>query len=343
RVIRIKKSSRNCEIGYRWKCDRSYYNPVVETVDVESPAFTSGLRSGDFIMSINGLRTYDRAEGEIAELFDRVDMQQQLIVISAAVADKLGYSFKRIPTVDNNDQEGNDDDKHSEKTPINIIQGPPKISNERFGARVIVVKRESALDVFGYGWLADSSFFPLVSDVDEGSPATRAGLKAGHRILRINGAIAFGRTADLVTALFPRREIEERLLVIDDREVEEWFEKNRESIAKEMIEGRGMETIVPIERDQYGPRVIRLKIISPSHLFGYLLKADPIGYPKVTRVVDNSPASQSGLIAGDEIVSINGFHTFGCTCEEVQQLLDRCGVQQQLVVMNEKARDGRYP
>ncbi|GMT20881.1 hypothetical protein PFISCL1PPCAC_12178, partial [Pristionchus fissidentatus] len=342
RVVRMKRASRNCDLGFRWRCDPSYYYPVVETVDDESPALTSGLRTGDLILSIDGLSADNRTVEELKELFDRGDVQQQLIVVSANVAHKLGRCFKRIPEEKSGANE-KVDLEHKDNLPVTIGQAPTKISTHQHGTQVIEMKKESALDFFGNGWLADSSFFPLVTDVEEESPASSAGLKGGHRILRINGTSAFGCTIEEATALLSRRGNEQQLLVIDDSEVEEWYEKNRQIIMKESIDEGRIEIQLPVQRDELGARVIRMGKISPSEFFGYYWNADPSYYPKVVRVDDESPSSRAGLRSGDKIISINGFDAYLCTFDEVRQLFDRCGVEQQLIVINEQARDAWTP
>jgi regulator of sigma E protease len=118
--------------------------------------------------------------------------------------------------------------------------------------------------------LFDSSA-PVVGRVDEGSPAGAVGIRAGDRVLSVDGK-AVGTWEDFNMAVLPR----------GGRELSIVIDRNGET--------------VPIR--------VTPEVVGRYELGN--LGVHPIMRPQVLGVTPDSPAEQAGFAAGDVLVSING-------------------------------------
>ncbi|GMT20878.1 hypothetical protein PFISCL1PPCAC_12175, partial [Pristionchus fissidentatus] len=348
RVIRTERNAPKKFFGYRWRAEPSHYPTIVHVSD-GSQAFNAGLRAGDLILSINGVSAYRSQFEQVNNLFGRCDDRLQLIVVKGGggfwkIDDRLTRlawddfdeermnaefeamkieerevsqtmkQVRRLRFIDDKD----DDEKEDETK---------RDTSDQYIPRPIIMEKDSSIDVFGYGWLEDPAFFPIVIDVEENSPASRAGLKAGDRMLIINGTSSFGCNQDEANQLFGLCGEYQQLLVIDDDEAYCWYEKNRDAFPATDEKG---------DNEQPVPLVIRMERESIIDLFGYRWKADISYYPVVVSVDEESPAFESCLSKGDLILSINGLSTYGATTERVEELIRLSELRQQLVVISDK-------
>jgi regulator of sigma E protease len=132
---------------------------------------------------------------------------------------------------------------------------------------------------------------PVVGGVEEGSPAERAGLAAGDRVLEVRG-----------------------------RSVRSW-----QDVQLAIMESPEREVPLAVERDG---RRLTLSVVptkAPRYDFGEA-GAWPRVLPRITSIEPGSPADAAGFLPGDEVRSVDGLPLLG-TADFVQYVQPRAGEQ----------------
>ncbi|CAO2642194.1 Na(+)/H(+) exchange regulatory cofactor NHE-RF2 [Lemmus lemmus] len=161
----------------------------------------------------------------------------------------------------------------------------------------------------------------FIRRVEPGSPAEAAALRAGDRLVEVNGVNVEGETHHQVVQRIKAVEGQTRLLVVD-KETDEELSRRQLTCTEEMAH-RGLPPVHnPCLQDVNGsPRELRPRL---CHLrkgpqgYGFNLHSDKSRPGQYIRSVDpGSPASHSGLRAQDRLIEVNGQNVEGLRHAEV--------------------------
>ncbi|XP_015284581.1 PREDICTED: Na(+)/H(+) exchange regulatory cofactor NHE-RF3 [Gekko japonicus] len=187
----------------------------------------------------------------------------------------------------------------------------------------------------------------LIRNVIQGSPAEKAGLKDGDRVLRVNGVFVdkedHGQVADLVR----KNKNSVIFLVLDEKSYEK---AQKEGTALEKL-GQKSETQHPLE---YPPPATNSEPVPvPQPRLCYLTKDGENSYgfslkttagQKGLFIIDISPqgpAAKAGVQPNDRLIEVNGENVENDTHEEVVEKVRRSG-NQVVFLLSNKETDWYY-
>ncbi|ELW68341.1 Na(+)/H(+) exchange regulatory cofactor NHE-RF1 [Tupaia chinensis] len=192
--------------------------------------------------------------------------------------------------------------------------------------------------------------------VEPGSPAEKAGLLAGDRLVEVNGENVEKETHQQVVSRIRAALNAVRLLVVDP-ETDEQLQKLGVQVREELLraqegpekaeppatdgqgagdenESREAEKSHP-ERDELRPRLCTMK--KGANGYGFNLHSDKSKPGQFIRAVDpGSPAEASGLRAQDRIVEVNGVCVEGKQHGEVVSAIKAGGDETKLLVVDKE-------
>ncbi|KAM4843384.1 Na(+)/H(+) exchange regulatory cofactor NHE-RF1 [Thomomys bottae] len=194
--------------------------------------------------------------------------------------------------------------------------------------------------------------------VEPGSPAEKAGLLAGDRLVEVNGENVEKETHQQVVSRIRAALNAVRLLVVDP-EADEQFKKLGVPIGEQLLrvpEGRPGSTEPPAadetqragdqrgvheadkshpERRELRPRLCTMK--KGANGYGFNLHSEKSKPGQFIRAVDpNSPAEASGLRAQDRIVEVNGVCMEGKQHGDVVSAIKAGGDEAKLLVVDKE-------
>uniref|UniRef100_A0A8B9TSJ8 Na(+)/H(+) exchange regulatory cofactor NHE-RF n=1 Tax=Anas platyrhynchos TaxID=8839 RepID=A0A8B9TSJ8_ANAPL len=201
----------------------------------------------------------------------------------------------------------------------------------------------------------------FIRKVEPGSPAEAAGLRAGDRVVEVNGLNVEQETHHQVVQRIKAVETETRLLVVD-KETDEYLCSLRLTCTEEMVHsgvllGSGVSPTkmlgalppapFPPENCAAQPRQI-LKELCPRlcHLkkgpngYGFNLHSEKSQPGQFIRSVDpDSPASRAGLRPQDRLVEVNGINVEGLRHSEVVSHIKARESEARLLVVDPETDD----
>uniref|UniRef100_A0A8C6ZUY2 SLC9A3 regulator 2 n=1 Tax=Nothoprocta perdicaria TaxID=30464 RepID=A0A8C6ZUY2_NOTPE len=152
----------------------------------------------------------------------------------------------------------------------------------------------------------------FIRKVEPGSPAEAAGLRAGDRLVAVNGLNVEQETHHQVVQRIKAVETETRLLVVD-KETDEYLCSLRLPCTEELAHGGLLPGPAPRE---LCPRLCHLK--KGPNGYGFNLHSEKSRPGQFIRSVDpDSPASLAGLRPQDRLVEVNGINVEGLRHAEV--------------------------
>ncbi|XP_059145913.1 Na(+)/H(+) exchange regulatory cofactor NHE-RF2-like [Physella acuta] len=210
---------------------------------------------------------------------------------------------------------------------------------EEFRPRLCHVVKWPEFQGYGFNLHAEKGKAgQFIGKVDENSPAEKAGLKEGDRIVEVNGINIGNENHQQVVTRIKSGGEETTLLVVDTAS-DNWYKEQKKVVRGDLPEVRKLtaqrehnhkkeedsnsnqENDDPIafsaskptfysngdEDSSYKPRYCHLKIWPHFQGYGFNLHAEkdkPGQY--IGLVDDNSPASSAGLRVNDRIIEVNG-------------------------------------
>ncbi|XP_063161570.1 Na(+)/H(+) exchange regulatory cofactor NHE-RF3 [Candoia aspera] len=186
----------------------------------------------------------------------------------------------------------------------------------------------------------------LIRNVEKDSPAEKAGLKDGDRVLRINGVFIdkedHGKVADLI-----RKSVTPVLfLVLDDHSYESALKEgiNFEELAQKSPVQEQTENLQFVTSGEPGsaPQPYLCYLTKTKNSYGFSLKS--IAGQKGLFIVDltpQGPAAKAGVQPNDRLIEINGENVENNTHEEVVEKVKRSG-NQVVFLLSDKETDQHY-
>uniref|UniRef100_A0A8C4VL59 PDZ domain containing 1 n=1 Tax=Gopherus evgoodei TaxID=1825980 RepID=A0A8C4VL59_9SAUR len=182
----------------------------------------------------------------------------------------------------------------------------------------------------------------LIRNVEEGSPADRAGLNDGDRILRVNGLFVDKEEHAQVVELVKRSGNSVTVLILDEASYEKaekegvnFEELGQKQTTQEQKEQppvtNGVTTPVPQPRLCYLVKERKSYDFSLKTTVGHLIKDIDSG----------SPAAKAGLKDNDILVAVNGESVEALDHDTVVEKIKRCGEKTTLLVVD-KQTDTMY-
>uniref|UniRef100_A0A7M4FA85 Na(+)/H(+) exchange regulatory cofactor NHE-RF n=1 Tax=Crocodylus porosus TaxID=8502 RepID=A0A7M4FA85_CROPO len=175
----------------------------------------------------------------------------------------------------------------------------------------------------------------FIRKVEPGSPAEAAALRAGDRVVEVNGVNVDKETHHQVVQRIKAVEAETRLLVVD-KETDEYLRSLRLTCTEEMVHTGILltSTVSPVKSHSHSfssesgkkdvngqmkesrPRLCHLK--KGPNGYGFNLHSEKSRPGQFIRSVDpDSPASKAGLRPQDKLIEVNGINVEGMKHSEV--------------------------
>ncbi|XP_019384269.1 PREDICTED: Na(+)/H(+) exchange regulatory cofactor NHE-RF3 [Crocodylus porosus] len=181
----------------------------------------------------------------------------------------------------------------------------------------------------------------LIRNVDKGSPAEKAGLKDGDRILRVNGAFVDKEEHAQVADLIKKSGKSVVLLVLDEASYEkaEQEKLNLEELDKQTPQKPHEQLPSPV-RNGVGtpaPRPRLCYLVKEGNSYGFSLRTTA-GKNGVS-VIELSPqgaAMKAGVQNNDRLIEINGTNVENDTHEEVVEKVRKSGNHLMFLVSDEE-------
>ncbi|XP_029456470.1 Na(+)/H(+) exchange regulatory cofactor NHE-RF1 isoform X2 [Rhinatrema bivittatum] len=179
--------------------------------------------------------------------------------------------------------------------------------------------------------------------VEADSPAEHAGLRAGDRLVEVNGENVEGASHQQVVNRIREADGGVRLLVVD-RETDERLQKLGLPCREELIHGlpgsgdgqRRKDEAIPEEEKELRPRLCSMK--KGPNGYGFNLHSEKNKPGQYIRAVDpDSPAEASGLKPQDRIIEVNKKCMEGKQHAEVVAAIKTSGDETSLLVVDPEA------
>ncbi|CAK8695738.1 unnamed protein product [Clavelina lepadiformis] len=188
-----------------------------------------------------------------------------------------------------------------------------------------------------------------IQKVEPDSPAVEAGLKAGDRIIEVNGHNVEEENHQQVVARIKERSGETDLLVVDV-EAEKYFKDNNIPITQELTENGTPDAESDSDKtDEEKPEVVAedntssdsrrprsCNLVRGESGYGFNLHSEKDKKGRFIRSVDpDSPAEAAGLKAGDRVIEVNGTNMEYDKHNELVNAIKQGGDQVDLLVVDE--------
>lgn len=188
-----------------------------------------------------------------------------------------------------------------------------------------------------------------IRKVESDSSAEHAGLKAGDRIISVNGMNVEKESHQQVVARIKEKSGETELLVVDE-EADKYYSEKNIPITEDLLQDGAEEPATPPPSpkeeavqesgNEAAPDALRPKL---CHLdkgdsgYGFNLHSEKGRQGRFIRSVDpGSPAEESGLRAGDRIIEINGINLEYEKHSQVVAAIKESGDKVNMLVVDEK-------
>ncbi|KAG3281395.1 PDZ domain containing 1, transcript variant X2 [Ictidomys tridecemlineatus] len=179
----------------------------------------------------------------------------------------------------------------------------------------------------------------LVRVVEKGSPAEKAGLLDGDRVLRINGTFVDKKEHVQVVDLVRKSGNAVTLLVLDGESYEKAIKKRvdfRELGRSPEERGSDAATLAPVVSGTAGPcaRPRLCYLVKEGSSYGFSLKTVP---GQIIKDIDSgSPAEAAGLKNNDLVVAVNGESVENLDHDSVVEMIKKGGDQTSLLVVDKE-------
>uniref|UniRef100_A0A3B5A4M5 Na(+)/H(+) exchange regulatory cofactor NHE-RF n=1 Tax=Stegastes partitus TaxID=144197 RepID=A0A3B5A4M5_9TELE len=218
------------------------------------------------------------------------------------------------------------------------------MANERKPRLCLMAKGENGYGFHLHGEKGKSGQF--IRKVEAGSPAEASGLRAGDRVVAVNGANVEKETHHQVVQRIKAVDHETRLLVVD-HETHESLRSLRLTATEEMaIVGTGpplppsssSPPSQPRDPAELAPRLCHL--VRSDTGYGFNLHSDRSRPGQYIRSLDpGSPADHAGLRPQDRLIEVNGVNIEGMRHAEVVAFIKKGGDETWLLVVDPETDD----
>ncbi|KAK2710122.1 Na(+)/H(+) exchange regulatory cofactor NHE-RF2-like isoform X2 [Artemia franciscana] len=211
--------------GFHLLSDKSKPGQFIGNVDPCSPASEAGILAGDRIVEVNGSPTVGETHKNVIEKIKAVPNETKLLVVdpetdkyykerNIAVSSSMS-NVKFLKTPSHAPKNNNNVEKStiSSKTPLS--QKEEVIPASAPIIRLCIITKP-ANEGFGFHLLSDKSKAgKFIGPIESNSPAFRAGLREGDRLVEVNGANAEELTHKEIVMRIKDSPNETKLLVVD--------------------------------------------------------------------------------------------------------------------------------
>ncbi|XP_017326324.2 Na(+)/H(+) exchange regulatory cofactor NHE-RF3 [Ictalurus punctatus] len=298
RVIALSKREGQ-SYGFFLRVEEGEEGHLVRALEMGGPAELAGLKDGDRIIRVNGTFVDNLEHNLVAEMVKKSGLTvtfhvlgdetyQQAKSSGINLAEPQSYSAQSQPT-------------------MNGVPGPsPKL-------KVCFLQRSGS----GFGFSIKSSKGEegmFMTDVIVGGTADNAGVKAGDRIVEINGENVEGATHEQTVGMVKTAGNSVMFLLVDE-DTDKYYKNKRIRL------GPGLATTkhLPLK-----PRIA--EITKGANGYGFFLMEDPKTPGHFIGEIDRgSPAEKAGLKEKDQLVAVDGMEVNHCTHEQVVEKIRQLG------------------
>ncbi|XP_026150682.1 Na(+)/H(+) exchange regulatory cofactor NHE-RF3 [Mastacembelus armatus] len=307
-IILTKKPGQT--FGFYLRVENGQEGHLIRCLEMGGPAQLAGIKDGDRILKVNGTFVDGMSHSEVVDM-----VRNSGSSVTFHILDEASYKQGKAQGVNLSEPK---------TTPVSNgvgIQAPkPKFcylvrSSSGYGFALRSVKGERGL---------------FMTDVNPGSVADRAGVKANDRLLEINGENIEDSTHDEVVDKIKLAGNSMIFLLADE-------ETDRYHQSKGMAIGAWLATVMYLP---HKPRIIDLK--KGSDGYGFVLKEERNETGHFIRDIERgSPAERAGLKDMDRLVALDGKEVDGCSHGKVVDMFRQSGNKCCLLVVD-KDTDQMY-
>ncbi|XP_006899603.1 PREDICTED: Na(+)/H(+) exchange regulatory cofactor NHE-RF3 [Elephantulus edwardii] len=316
--------------GFSLKTTKGKKGIYLSDITPQGVAMKSGVLADDHLIEVNGENVENASHEEVIKKVKKSGSHVMFLLVDKET-DKL-YSEKKIPF-------------KRETTSLKLLPHQP---------RVVEIKKGSD----GYGFYlreGPSQKGQIISDIDAGSPADKAGLKNNDLVVAVNGESVESLDHDGVVEMI-RKNAEKTSLLVVDKETDKMYRLAQFSPflyyqSQELPNGSIKEPASPTpapleeapssdpeEEAHHKPKLCRL--LKGENGYGFHLNAIrdlPGSFAK--EVKKGGPADLAGLEDEDIIIEVNGVNVQDEPYEKVVERIQSSGKNVILLVCGKKAYD----
>ncbi|XP_008151406.2 Na(+)/H(+) exchange regulatory cofactor NHE-RF3 isoform X1 [Eptesicus fuscus] len=309
--------------GFSLKTVQGTKGVYMTDITPQGVAMKAGVLADDHLIEVNGENVEDATHEEVVEKVRKSGSRVTFLLVDKETDQhhrEQNITFKR------------------EAASLKLLPRQP---------RVVEMKKGSN----GYGFYlraGPEQRGQFIKDIDSGSPAEAAGLKANDLLIAVNGESVESLSHDSVVEMI-RKSGDQTSLLVADKETDSIYRLAHFSPflyyqSQQLPNGSVMEAAVPApvplasSRPDHKPKLCRL--VRGDNGYGFHLNAirgQP--GPFVKEVQEGSPAQLAGLEDEDVIVEVNGVNVLDELYEKVVDRIQSSGKSVTLLVCGKKAYD----
>lgn len=311
--------------GFSLKTVQGVKGVYMTDVAPQGVATRAGVLDDDHLIEVNGENVEDATHEEVVEKVRKAGSRVTFLLVDKET-----------------------DQQHREQK-IKLKRETASLKLLPHQPRVVEMKKGSN----GYGFYlraGPEQRGQFIKDIDSGSPAEEAGLKANDLVIAVNGEPVESLSHDSVVEMIRKSGDQTSLLVVD-KETDSIYRLARFSPflyyqSQQLPNGSVKEAPVPVpapaplasSSPDHKPKLCRL--VKGDNGYGFHLNAirgQP--GPFVKEVQEGSPAQLAGLEDEDVIVEVNGVNVLDELYEKVVDRIQSSGKNVTLLVCGKKAYD----
>nr|KAF6291289.1 PDZ domain containing 1 [Myotis myotis] len=307
--------------GFSLKTVQGIKGVYMTDITPQGVAMKAGVLADDHLIEVNGENVEDATHEEVVEKVRKSGSRVAFLLVDKET------------------------DQHHREQNIKLKRETANLKLLPHQPRVVEMKKGSN----GYGFYlraGPEQRGQFIKDIDSGSPAEEAGLKANDLVIAVNGESVESLNHDSVVEMIRKSGDQTSLLVVD-KETDSMYRLAHFSPflyyqSQQLPNGSVKEALVPapLASSSPGHKPKLCRLVKGDNGYGFHLNAirgQP--GPFVKEVQEGSPAQLAGLEDEDVIIEVNGVNVLDELYEKVIDRIQSSGENVTLLVCGKKAYD----